>query len=512
MSFFDSLIIGIETAMQVDALVYCFIGVTLGTLVGVIPGIGGLAAIALLLPLTYYMKPEVAIIFIAGIYYGGAYGGSIASILLNLPGKASAAVVCLDGYPLARQGKAGLALFLTAVGSFMGSIGGVLILVLFSPPLAVVGLKFGPAEFFALMLLGLVAASSVANGSGLKSLAMVFVGLLIGTIGTDINSGVPRFHFGILQLRDSVSLVTVAMGLFGLTEVIRSVNNVPIIMKPGDITFRSMLPTLAEVRQSIAPMLRGGGVGAFFGALPGTGMDVASFTAYAVEKRVSRNPQKFGHGAIEGIVAPETANNAAGQTAFIPTLTLGIPGDAVMALVLGALIIHGIAPGPSLINNEPALFWGLVVSFVIGNVMLLILNIPLITIWVRMLLIPYRFLYPVVVIFICFGTFSINNSVFDIFVVAGFGVFGYVLLLLGFEPAPLLLGLVLGPMLEERMVRALVISHGDATVFLTHPISGALLVCVFALIGWILYDSFHPPAPAEGPPAQDPETQSKMEF
>jgi TctA family transporter len=500
MSLMDNLLLGLQTACQPVTLLYCFLGVTLGTFVGVMPGIGAIAAISLLLPVTYYMDPTVAIIAIAGIYYGTAYGGSTASILLNLPGQASAVVTCLDGHPMAMQGRAGVALFACAIGSFIGAIFGITILILFSPVIAAIGLSFGPAEYFSLILLGLVAASAVATGSAIKSLAMVFAGLLLGTVGTDINSGVPRFHFGILELRDSVSLVAVAMGIFGLAEVIRSINNVPSVIHHSDITLRSMLPTREDIRRSIGPVLRGSGIGSFFGALPGTGMDVASFTAYAVEKRVARDPSRFGKGAIEGVIGPETANNAAGQTAFVPTMTLGIPSNAVMALVLGALIIHGIAPGPTLITKEPQLFWGLVVSFIIGNVMLLILNIPMISIWVRMMLIPYNILYPIIVILICFGVYSVNNSVFDVYLVALFGVVGYVMVLLRFEAAPLLLGLVLGPMLEERMVRALVISGGDASVFLTRPISGVLLVATIALLIWIIRDSFRATryqAPAE---------------
>ena len=489
MENFSNIMLGVEAAFSVEALLYCFLAVTLGTFIGVMPGIGAMATISLLLPITYYMDPTISIIMIAGIYYGSAYGGSTASILLNVPGQASAAVVCLDGYPMAKQGRAGVALFACAVGSFVGAMIGVAMLILFSPLIASVGLSFGPAEFFSLILLGLVAASCVATGSALKSLAMVFAGLLLGTVGTDINSGTPRFHFGILELRDGIGLVAVAMGLFGLSEVIRSINNVPTSLHETKMSLRSMLPTRDDFRRSIMPTLRGAGLGSFFGALPGSGMDIASFTSYAVEKRIAKDPSRFGKGAIEGVIAPETANNAAGQTAFIPALTLGIPANAVMALILGGLIIHGITPGPDLIAKEPRLFWGLVVSFVIGNVMLLILNLPLISIWVKMLQIPYNILYPIIVIVMCFGVFSVNNNVFDVFLTAIFGVIGYGMLILRFEPAPLLLGLVLGPMLEERMVRALVISGGDATVFVTRPLSGALLLCTVLLLAWIIRDS-----------------------
>jgi putative tricarboxylic transport membrane protein len=353
MDVINGLLIGLESAMQPVTLLYCFIGVFLGTLIGVLPGIGALATISLLLPITYHIPPTAAIVMLAGVYYGAQYGGSTASILLNLPGTPSSAVACLDGYPMAKQGRAGVALFMTTIASFVGSMLGILMLVLFAPGIAELGLKFGPAEYFSMMLLGLIAASTLASGSPAKGLAMVALGLLLGTVGTDVNSGVARFDFGIPELMDGINLVALAMGVFGISEVISSINQVREGEVKEKITLRTMTPTAKDVRDSIMPMLRGTGIGSFFGALPGTGASIASFMSYAVEKKVAKDPSRFGNGAIEGITAPESANNAAAQTAFVPTLSLGIPGDAVMALMLGALIIHGIQPGPLLMTQQP---------------------------------------------------------------------------------------------------------------------------------------------------------------
>lgn len=487
MDIASGLLLGLQTAMQPEILLYCFIGVFLGTLIGVLPGIGALAAISLLLPITFHLEPTAAIVMLAGVYYGAQYGGSTAAILLNLPGTPSSAVACLDGYPMAKQGRAGVALFMTTVASFIGSMLGIVALVAFAPGIAEVGLLFGAAEYFSIMLLGLIAAATLAAGSPLKGLAMVLFGLLLGTVGTDVNSGVPRFDFEIPELMDAISLVALAMALFGIAELISSVN----LKRDGEvkekITLRSMLPSREDVRQSVRPMLRGSGIGGFMGALPGTGPSIAAFMSYAVEKKVAKDPSRFGKGAIEGVTAPESANNAAAQTAFVPTLSLGIPGDAVMALMLGALIIHGIQPGPMLMTAQPELFWGLIVSFAIGNIMLVILNLPLVGIWVSILRIPYHVLYPAILVFICLGVYSVNNNVFDVYMTAVLGVLGYVLLKLRFEPAPLLLGFVLGPMIEENLRRAMLLSRGDPSTFIERPISAVVLGLCAALLLWTAY-------------------------
>lgn len=490
MDIANGLLLGLQTAMQPEILLYCFIGVFLGTLIGVLPGIGALAAISLLLPITFHLEPVAAIVMLAGVYYGAQYGGSTAAILLNLPGTPSSAVACLDGYPMAKQGRAGVALFMTTVASFIGSMLGIMALVAFAPGIAEIGLLFGAAEYFSIMLLGLIAAATLAAGSPIKGLAMVLFGLLLGTVGTDVNSGVPRFDFGIPELMDAISLVALAMALFGIAELISSVN----LKRDGEvkekITLRSMLPTREDVRQSVRPMLRGSGIGGFMGALPGTGPSIAAFMSYAVEKKVAKDPSRFGKGAIEGVTAPESANNAAAQTAFVPTLSLGIPGDAVMALMLGALIIHGIQPGPMLMTAQPELFWGLIVSFAIGNVMLVILNLPLVNIWVSILRIPYHVLYPAILVFICLGVYSVNNNTFDVYMTAALGVLGYILLKLRFEPAPLLLGFVLGPMMEENLRRAMLLSRGDPSTFIERPISAVVLALCALLLLWTAYAAF----------------------
>jgi TctA family transporter len=484
MDILNGLMLGLDAALQPITLLYCFIGVFLGTLIGVLPGIGALATISLLLPITYHIPPTAAIVMLAGVYYGAQYGGSTASILLNLPGTPSSAVACLDGYPMAKQGRAGVALFMTTIASFVGSMLGILMLVLFSPSIAELGLKFGPAEYFSMMLLGLIAASTLASGSPAKGLAMVVLGLLLGTVGTDVNSGVARFDFGVPELMDGINLVALAMGMFGIAEVVSGINQSREADVKEKISMRTMLPTRQDVRESIMPMLRGTGIGSFFGALPGTGASIASFMSYAVEKKVSKNPEKFGNGAIEGITAPESANNAAAQTAFVPTLSLGIPGDAVMALMLGALIIHGIQPGPLLMTQQPELFWGLIVSFGIGNIMLMVLNLPLIGLWVAILRIPYRVLFPAILVFISLGVYSVNNNTFDVIVVAVIGAMGYLLAVLRFEAAPMLLGFVLGPLMEENLRRALLLSRGDMATFVDRPISAGFLAFGLAIMLW----------------------------
>ncbi|MFQ3622874.1 MAG: tripartite tricarboxylate transporter permease [Acetobacteraceae bacterium] len=494
---------GFSVAFSLKTLFWCFVGVFLGTFIGVLPGIGPLATISMLLPVTFHLDATSAIVMLAGIYYGANYGGSTASILLNLPGTPASAVACLDGYPMARRGQGGVALMVTTLASFVGSTIGILLFTGFAPALAEIGLRFGPAEYFAMMLLGLVAASTVASGAPLKGIAMVVAGVGLGLVGTDVQTGQQRFTFGLLQLADGISLVALAMGLFGVAEVIASIGRVA----HGESTFRSsvlpwradfwraMNPSPEDWRRIPGPALRGSAIGSFFGALPGTGPTISSFLSYALEKRISRTPQRFGRGAIEGVTSPEAANNAAAQTAFIPTLTLGIPGDVVMALMLGALIIQGIQPGPRLVSEHPQLFWGLAASFWIGNVLLVILNLPLIGIWVAILRIPYSILYPSILVFIVIGVFSVNNSVFDVITVMVFGVVGYVMMLLRLEPAPLLLGFILGPLMEEHLRRAMLLSRGDPMVFLNRPISAAFVLVTAALLLLALWTTIRPKRP-----------------
>ncbi len=478
--------VGFPVALTMQNLAFCFVGVFLGTFVGVLPGIGALAAISLLLPITYYIDSISAIVMLAGIYYGSEYGGSTASILLRIPGTASSAVTCIDGYPMTQQGKAALALFITTMASFVGSIIGILVLMFLIPIIVVLTMEFGPAQYFAAMLFGLVAAATIGQGDPLKSIAMVVLGLILGLIGADVNSGVVRFDFGFLSLYDGISLVTLAMGLFGVSELIASVVSSKQRASKQPIAFRAMIPSFDEGLRAGKAILRGSGLGSVFGPLPGTGPLMASFLAYALEKRISPTPERFGKGAIEGVAAPEAANNATIQTAFVPTLSLGIPGTPTMAIILGALMIHGIIPGPRMIDTHPDLFWGLVASFWIGNVILVILNVPLIGIWVRLLQMPYRYLYPTVVCLICIGTYSLNNNVFDVAMLFVFGFVGYGMRLLGFEPAPLLIGFVLGPMIEEQFRRAMLLARGNVLGLFDGPIATTLLVMALALAVWVL--------------------------
>jgi putative tricarboxylic transport membrane protein len=484
-----NLALGFETAITPTNLMYCFIGVFLGTLVGVLPGIGALAAISMLMPLTFYVPPDTALIMLAGIYYGTQYGGSTASILLNLPGTPSAAVACLDGYPMSQQGRAGIALAMTTVASFIGATFGILVLTFFAQSLAGIGASFVAADYFALMVLGLVASSTLASGSPIKGVAMVLVGLALGLVGTDVQTGAQRFTFGMLELADGINLVALSMGLFGVAEVITS-------MRGGDnrkvqnVSLRSLIPTRQDLRQSIMPLIRGTGLGSLLGALPGTGTNLASFMAYVAEKKVAKDPSRFGKGAIEGVVAPEAANNAAAQTAFVPTMTLGIPGDAVMALLLGVLIMHGIQPGPNLVNTQPALFWGLIVSFWFGNIILVVLNLPMIGLWVRMLTIPHRILMPAILMFMCIGVYSVNNSSFDVGVMIAFGMIGYLMLRVGLEPAPLILGFILGPLMEQYLKRALLLSSGDPMVFVQRPVSATLLALTVLILVLTIFSVF----------------------
>lgn len=494
METLSNLAAGFQTAATLDNLLFCFTGVFLGTLIGVLPGIGSLAAVSMLLPITFYLEPTTALVMLAGVYYGGEYGGSVASILLNLPGTPSSAVTCLDGHPLARQGRAGPALFMTTAASFFGANVGILFMVFFSPLLVKFAMSFGPADYFAVMLLGLVAAGTISQGSPLKGVAMVVLGLMLGCIGTDVNTGTARLTGGVLDLADGVNLVALAMGLFGLSEIIASVNAPEGKLMQKRVRLREMIPTREDVRISVAPVLRGTGLGSIFGILPGTGQTVASFVAYAVEKKVTRTPERFGKGAMEGIASPEAANNAAAQTNFIPTLAMGIPGSATMALMLGALLIHGITPGPSLIRNHPEVFWGLTASFWIGNVILVFLNIPLIGVWVWLLRAPYKYLFPTVVVLVCIGVYSINNNPFDVLVALMFGLVGYVMRILEFEPAPLLIGFVLGPPIEENLRRAMLLARGDMWALADRPIAGTVLVLTALLLARTMYVALRPAA------------------
>lgn len=484
-SLISNLALGFGVAASWQGLFYVIAGVTLGTLVGVLPGIGTTATISLLLPLTFYVEPSMAIIMLAGIYYGGAYGGSTTSILLNVPGSASAAVTCLDGYPMAKQGRAGAALFITTIVSFFGGLVGLLLLIVFAPSLARLAISFGPYEYFALMLLGLVGAVVMSSAGVLRATGAVIIGILLGLAGNDVQTAMQRLTFGRIELVEGISIVALALGLFGVTEVIRSARSADDQqLVTRKVTFRSMVPTRDEAKRSIPSAIRGTGIGALLGILPGTGSLIASFMSYALEKRLSKNPGQFGKGAVEGIAAPEASNNAAVQTAFIPTLALGIPGDAVMALMLAALIIHGVIPGPSMLANHPEVFWGVTVSFLIGNIALVVLSLPMIGVWIRILSIPYRHVFPAIMVFLCVGVYSVNLSVFDVVMTAIIGGAGYFLILLRVDTAALLLGFVLGPMLEEELRRAMLIARGNWMIFVHRPITAAILVLVLGLIIW----------------------------
>ncbi|CAO3408686.1 tripartite tricarboxylate transporter permease [Azospirillum largimobile] len=485
MDILANLALGFQTALGLSNLAYCLLGVFLGTAIGVLPGLGPVATIAMLLPVTIGLPPESALIMLAGIYYGAQYGGSTTAILVNLPGESSSVVTALDGYQMARQGRAGTALATAALGSFFAGTVATVLLALFAPPLADLALKFGPAEYFSLMVLGLVASIVLAQGSLLHALAMIVMGLLLGLIGTDVNSGTARYTFDLPQLADGIGFVIVAMGVFGIAEIVANLEN-EATRTTMVKSVTGLLPSGSDLKRIVAPVLRGTALGSLLGILPGGGAMLASFAAYSMEKKVSSHPEDFGKGTIEGVAAPEAANNAGAQTSFIPMLTLGIPSNPVMALMIGAMIIQGIQPGPSVMTEQPALFWGIIVSMWVGNLFLLVLNLPLIGLWVRMIAVPYHLLYPAILVFCAIGVFSLNNSVFDIFLMAGFGVLGYVFRKLDCEPAPMLLGFILGPMMEENLRRALLISKGDPMVFATRPISAAMLVVALALLVTVL--------------------------
>src|SRR5262245_3799711 len=480
--------LGFATALTPINILYCFIGVLLGTLIGVLPGIGPTATIAMLLPITLSLSPVTSLIMLAGIYYGAQYGGSTTAILVNLPGESSSAVTAIDGYQMARQGQAGHALAAAALGSFFaGSVATVFLAVL-APPLTAVALEFGPAEYFSLMFLGLIMSVALAHGSIVKALAMVVLGLLLGMVGTDIYTGTPRFTLDFTELADGINFVAVAVGVFGIAEILRNLENEQ-DRDVGVAHVSNLMPTRGDLKKISWPIARGTMLGSLIGVLPGGGHILASFAAYTLEKRISKTPERFGKGAIEGVAAPESANNAGAQTSFIPMLTLGIPANPVMALMIGAMIIQGITPGPNVATDEPALFWGVIASMWLGNLMLVLLNLPLIGLWVRLLTIPYNVLFPAILVFSAIGVYSINSNAFDLFTVAAFGALGYVLIKLGCEPAPLLLGFILGPMLEENLRRAMIISRGDPTVFFTRPLSAALILIAIAVLVVVLLPS-----------------------
>jgi TctA family transporter len=482
MELLSNLALGFQTAATFDNLLYCLIGVILGTLIGVLPGIGPLATIAMLLPATYKMSdPTTALIMLAGIYYGAQYGGSTTAILVNLPGESSSVVTTLDGYQMARRGRAGPALAIAAIASFFAGTVATFLLAAFAPPLAEIAFKFGPAEYFALMVLGLIAAVVLAHGSVVKALAMVIFGLLLGMIGTDVNSGVARFSFDVPELSDGIEFVAVAMGMFGFAEIILNLEQ-----KEKREVFTSkvtnLFPRWADFRVAFPAILRGTGLGSVLGILPGGGAVLASFSAYAIEKKISKNPEEFGKGAIQGVAGPEAANNAGAQTSFIPMLTLGIPTTPVMALMVAAMMIHNIQPGPQVMSSNPKLFWGLIVSMWIGNLFLVVLNLPLVGMWVKLLSVPYKVLYPAILLFCCIGAYSINNNVFDVFMTIPFAILGYIFKKLDCEPAPMLLGFVLGKLMEEYLRRAMTISRGDWSVFVTRPLSATLLAMAAILL------------------------------
>ncbi len=540
MELLGNLAIGFDQALSASNLFYCFVGVLLGTAVGVLPGLGPVATIAMLLPITFGLPPVSALIMLAGIYYGAQYGGSTTAILINLPGESSSVVTAIDGYKMAQQGKAGVALFTSAIGSFFAGTVATFLIAGFAPPLAEVALKFGPAEYFSLMVLGLAASVALAHGSIVKALAMVVLGLLLGTMGQDLYTGTPRFNFGLTELADGIDFVALAMGVFGIGEIIRNLEDDtkrnliyspisnfhyfiigPVLLAIAGIleyldigpSFRflghdpnvlsaivavpslglfgyhlfhlmkDLVPSKQELKSIIAPILRGTVIGSFLGILPGGGALLGSFGAYTIEKRLAKDPSRFGKGAIEGVAAPEAANNAGAQTSFIPMLTLGIPSNPVMALMIGAMIIQGIVPGPNVINDKPELFWGIVASMWLGNFLLLVLNLPLIGMWVKLLTVPYRVLFPAIIAVCCIGVYSVSNNPFDVYWMAIFGFIGYFLIKLDCEPAPLLLGFVIGRLLEEYLRRAMLLSRGDPFVFFQRPISAVLMIlAILALV------------------------------
>ena len=499
----ENLALGFAVAFSAQNLAYCFGGVAIGTLIGVLPGITPLVAIGMLFPLTFTLPPTASLIMLAGIYYGAQYGGSTTSILVNLPGETASAVTCIDGYQMARQGRAGPALAIAALSSFFAGCVGTLLIAFVGPPLGEWALAFGPWEYCALMLMGLVASAVLAHGDAVKGLAMVVLGLLLGLVGTDVNSGWPRYTFDVPELFDGIGFTALAVGLFAVAEIAVNLES----REPRQVftgVIPRLMPSRPDLRASGWATVRGTALGSPLGVLPGTGPALSSFAAYMLEKKLAREPARFGRGAIEGVAAPEAANNAAAQTAFIPTLTLGIPGSAVMTLMLGAMMMHGLAPGPQVIAQKPELFWGIVASMWLGNLMLVVLNLPLVGLWVRLLRVPYRWLFPAIVMFCCIGNYSVSNNPVDVYLCAALGLLGYVLAKLECEPAPLLLGYVLGPLLEEHLRRAMILGRGDPSLFFTRPISLAFMVgtaLVFVIVLWPFpkLRKIFPPTPPRNP-------------
>lgn len=489
MELFSNLALGFQTALTFQNLLYAFMGCLLGTLIGVLPGLGPVATIAMLLPSIYALDATPALIMLAGIYYGAQYGGSTTAILINVPGESSSVVTAIDGYAMARQGRAGPALAAAGLGSFFAGCVGTIVIAAFAPPLTEMAFKFGPAEYFSLMVLGLIGAVVLASGSLIKAISMIILGLLLGQINTDVISGVPRYSFDIAELTDGIGFVTIAMGIFGFGEIIANLGRPSEHREVFTKDVSGLWPTKEDFKLAAPAVLRGTALGSILGVLPGGGALLSSFAAYTLEKKLAKDPGKFGKGAIQGVAGPESANNAGAQTSFIPMLTLGIPPNAVMALMVGAMTIKGIQPGPQVMTSNPELFWGLIASMWIGNLMLIILNLPLIGIWIKLLTVPYRFLYPAILTFCCIGLYTLNNNNFDVYMAALFGIVGYAFYKLGCEPAPLLLGFILGPMMEENLRRALLLSRGDWTTFVTRPLSAGLLAGAALMVIIVLLPS-----------------------
>ena len=488
MEIIDHALYGLQVVFTFNNLVSCFVGVLLGTMVGVLPGLGPVATISILLPITLKLAPSTAIIMLAGIYYGAQYGGSITSILINLPGEASSVVTCLDGNKMALEGRAGAALGIAAIGSFIGGTISILCVMLFGVPIAEFALKFGPPEYFALVFMALTLISSLSMGSALKGIAMAVLGLLTGVIGMDLGTGKPRFTFGIISLYDGVGLIPVIMGLFGIGEILSNLETkIGTHFRMEQIKIKKIWPTFQDWVESRWAILRGTVVGFFLGVIPGGGALISTFASYTLEKRISRHPEKFGHGAIEGVAGPETANNAGAQASFIPMLSLGIPSNVVTAILIGALIIHGIEPGPMLISAHPDIFWGLIISMFVGNVMLVVLNLPLIFVWVQLLRVPYQFLMPLIILFCLVGVYSTDSSVADILIMVIFGGVGYLMKRFGFEPTPFVMGLILSPIIEDAFRQSLVISKGSFSIFFSRPISAILMTAgILILAGYLI--------------------------
>ena len=487
----SNLMLGFDTALSLQNILYCTIGVTIGTLIGVLPGMGPVATVAMLLPATYALPPTSALIMLAGIYYGASYGGSNTAILVNIPGEASAVVTCLDGHMMAKRGRAGSALGIAAIGSFFAGCVATLLIAAFAPPLTELAFQFGPAEYFSLMVLGLVSATVLATGSLLKAICMVLLGLLLGLIGTDVNSGAFRFTFGLDELQDGIDFVPLSMGLFGFAEIMRNLEgNMSRSLVPNKV--KNILPSWQEIKVSVGPIVRGTALGSILGVLPGGGALLSSFASYTAEKKLAgdKADPPFGYGNIRGVAGPESANNAGAQTSFVPMLTLGIPSNAVMALMIGAMMIHDIVPGPQVMQSDPGLFWGLIISMWIGNLILVVLNLPMIGVWVQLLRVPYRWLFPAILVFCCIGVYSINNNVWDVWIAIFFGFAGYVFGKLGCETAPLVLGFILGPMMEENLRRAMLLSRGDPSVFVSSPISCGLLIAAVLMVFLVAAPAF----------------------